>query len=422
MFAPVTKATHGSLRPATSPRPRPPRSRAALTPPARPVYLGDRRPTCWRAEVRTALPPARARRGAATGSTAAPRGCAEAERPLIWVGGGARDARRRGRAAGRAARRAGASPPTARPACCRPTHPCLVGHAAARRPAGRAVGRGRRRVADRLRPRRRADPELRDAAAADADRDQPRPRGRGQELPRRRRARRATRARVRAALAERGARRATGSTRCAERLHEVRAAPAARSTGARCGSSTRCASRCPTTRSWSPTCASPATGWPASSRRRRRARLQIPLGWGTLGYAFPAALGAALAGAGPVGRGGRRRRLPVRLRRAGDDGAGEDPADRRDRRRRRLRDAALRPGRGGRERYGVDLHTPDFAALAARVRRSAPQTVDGLDDEFGEALAAARGRPRAVACWWRARRTRSCRRPTRRRTGTAAAR
>ena len=28
--------------------------------------------------------------------------------------------------------------------------------------------------------------------------------------------------------------------------------------------------------------------------------LQIPLGWGTLGYAFPAALGAALRGGGPV--------------------------------------------------------------------------------------------------------------------------
>src|ERR671928_81318 len=29
-------------------------------------------------------------------------------------------------------------------------------------------------------------------------------------------------------------------------------------------------------------------------------RLQVPLGWGTLGYAFPAALGAALAGRGPA--------------------------------------------------------------------------------------------------------------------------
>src|SRR6185369_9742064 len=29
-------------------------------------------------------------------------------------------------------------------------------------------------------------------------------------------------------------------------------------------------------------------------------KLQVPLGWGTLGYAFPASLGAALAGAGPA--------------------------------------------------------------------------------------------------------------------------
>src|ERR1044071_9800444 len=32
----------------------------------------------------------------------------------------------------------------------------------------------------------------------------------------------------------------------------------------------------------------------------RPRKLQVPLGWGTLGYAFPAALGAALADAGPV--------------------------------------------------------------------------------------------------------------------------
>ena len=39
-----------------------------------------------------------------------------------------------------------------------------------------------------------------------------------------------------------------------------------------------------------------------------------------------------------------RRGVPVRLRRARDVGPGEDPADRRDRRRRRLRDAPPRPG------------------------------------------------------------------------------
>ncbi|HET6551513.1 MAG TPA: thiamine pyrophosphate-dependent enzyme, partial [Solirubrobacter sp.] len=40
----------------------------------------------------------------------------------------------------------------------------------------------------------------------------------------------------------------------------------------------------------------------------------------------------------------------------------------------------------GRERYGVDLQTPDFEALAGAFGIRA-QTVDGLDDAFGEALA-----------------------------------
>ena len=40
----------------------------------------------------------------------------------------------------------------------------------------------------------------------------------------------------------------------------------------------------------------------------------------------------------------------------------------------------------GEPRFGVDLHTPDFAALAASFGVRA-QTVEGLDDDFGEALA-----------------------------------
>ena len=42
--------------------------------------------------------------------------------------------------------------------------------------------------------------------------------------------------------------------------------------------------------------------------------------------------------------------------------------------------------RAGDESYGVDLHTPDFAALATSFGVQA-ETVDGLDDSFGEALA-----------------------------------
>jgi thiamine pyrophosphate-dependent acetolactate synthase large subunit-like protein len=115
-------------------------------------------------------------------------------------------------------------------------------------------------------------------------------------------------------------------------------------------------------------------------------KLQVPLGWGTLGYAFPAALGAALAGAGPVvsvsGDGGflfaagelatlAQERLPLTAVIVDDGGYGM------------LRyDQAL----AGEAAYGVDLHTPDFAALAESFGVRA-QTVDGLEDAFGEALA-----------------------------------
>ena len=115
-------------------------------------------------------------------------------------------------------------------------------------------------------------------------------------------------------------------------------------------------------------------------------RLQVPLGWGTLGYAFPAAIGAALAGAGPAvavaGDGGflfacgelatvAQEKLPLTTVIVDDGGYGMLRYD---------QDLA------GAERYGVDLHTPDFEALAAAFGIRA-QTVDDLDDAFGEALA-----------------------------------
>ena len=115
-------------------------------------------------------------------------------------------------------------------------------------------------------------------------------------------------------------------------------------------------------------------------------RLQVPLGWGTLGYAFPAALGAALAGAGPVvsvsGDGGflfacgelataAQERLPLTAVIVDDGGYGMLRYDQ---------------DQAGDERYGVDLATPDFVALAGAFGLRA-QAVDGLDDEFGEALA-----------------------------------
>jgi thiamine pyrophosphate-dependent acetolactate synthase large subunit-like protein len=115
-------------------------------------------------------------------------------------------------------------------------------------------------------------------------------------------------------------------------------------------------------------------------------KLQIPLGWGTLGYAFPAALGAALAGEGPVaaivGDGGflyapgelatvAQEQIPLTLVIVDDGGYGMLRYD---------QDVT------GVERYGVDLVTPDFASLA-RAFGIRAQVVEGLDDAFGEALA-----------------------------------
>jgi acetolactate synthase-1/2/3 large subunit len=115
-------------------------------------------------------------------------------------------------------------------------------------------------------------------------------------------------------------------------------------------------------------------------------RLQVPLGWGTLGYGFPAALGAAFGAGGPVvsiaGDGGflfacgelatmAQESIPLTAVIVDDGGYGM------------LRhDQAV----AGAETYGVDLHTPDFEALATSFGVRA-ETVDGLDDAFGEALA-----------------------------------
>jgi len=115
-------------------------------------------------------------------------------------------------------------------------------------------------------------------------------------------------------------------------------------------------------------------------------KLQIPLGWGTLGYAFPAALGAALADRGPVvaiaGDGGflyaagelatvAQEQIPLTLVIVDDGGYGMLRYD---------QDVT------GADRYGVDLVTPDFCALAGAFGIRA-QHVDGLEDDFGAALA-----------------------------------
>jgi thiamine pyrophosphate-dependent acetolactate synthase large subunit-like protein len=112
-------------------------------------------------------------------------------------------------------------------------------------------------------------------------------------------------------------------------------------------------------------------------------RFQYPMGWGTLGYAFPAALGAAAAGPAlsVSGDGGflfacgelataQQEQLPLTAVVVDDGGYGMLRYDQR---------------HSGVETYGVDLATPDFVKLAGAfgIRATA---VDGLGDDFGRAL------------------------------------
>jgi thiamine pyrophosphate-dependent acetolactate synthase large subunit-like protein len=128
--------------------------------------------------------------------------------------------------------------------------------------------------------------------------------------------------------------------------------------------------------------------WLAGFHPVQRPRgLQYPVGWGTLGYAFPAAIGAALADTGPVvsvsGDGGflfacgelatvAQERVPLTAVIVDDGGYGMLRFDQR---------------RAGEPPFGVDLRTPDFAAMAASFGVRA-ETVDGLAEAFGKALAA----------------------------------
>jgi acetolactate synthase-1/2/3 large subunit len=115
-------------------------------------------------------------------------------------------------------------------------------------------------------------------------------------------------------------------------------------------------------------------------------RLLYPLGWGTLGCGFPQGLGAALAGAGPAvsfsGDGGflyavgelatmAQEQIPLTAVIVDDGGYGMLRYDQKVK---------------GDPIYGVDLQTPDFAALAATFGVEA-ETVQGLGDAFGSALA-----------------------------------
>ena len=126
--------------------------------------------------------------------------------------------------------------------------------------------------------------------------------------------------------------------------------------------------------------------WLAGYRRVPRPRaLAYPMGWGTLGFAFPASLGAALADTGPAvcvcGDGGflfacgelatvAERQLPLTVVLVDDGGYGM------------LRfDQEL----AGDEPFGVDLVGPDFAALARSFGIGA-STVRGFGSDFEATL------------------------------------
>ena len=114
-------------------------------------------------------------------------------------------------------------------------------------------------------------------------------------------------------------------------------------------------------------------------------KLTYPLGWGTLGCAFPQGLGAALAGAGPAvsvsGDGGflyacgelaaaKQENIPLTAVIVDDGGYGMIRYDQ---------------DLHGDPREGVDLANPDFVALAASFGVRA-DSVDGLGEHFAMAL------------------------------------
>jgi thiamine pyrophosphate-dependent acetolactate synthase large subunit-like protein len=384
MFAPVTKATHRALAvervgPATAAA-----VLEATSEPARPVYL-EIATDLLAAELPdddvytgTLQPPA-----LNGGLDAAVARLAAAERPLLWVGGGARGA---GAEVARLAERLAAPVLTTYGAAgvLSPTHPCLVGLPPHVSCAGKlwdeadvvlAIGSD----LDGIQTQNFAMPQPPALIAVNLD---PQDAGKNYRVDH---LLAGDAAAVTAALAERVPER-DGLDALLERLHEVRA------TG--CGELDERALRfLDAMRFALPEDAIVVADmcipgyWlagfftPAAPRK-----LQIPLGWGTLGYAFPAALGAALADAGPVvavaGDGGflyacgelatmAQENLPLTAVVVDDGGYGMLRYD---------QDVE------GRQRYGVDLRTPDFEALAGAFGIRA-QTVEGLDDDFGAALA-----------------------------------
>jgi acetolactate synthase-1/2/3 large subunit len=121
--------------------------------------------------------------------------------------------------------------------------------------------------------------------------------------------------------------------------------------------------------------------YPVAGRRK----LGYPMGWGTLGFGFPASLGAALAQEHPVlsvcGDGGflfacgelataAQDDIPVTVLLVDDGGYGMLRFDQR---------------LSGEEPFGTELHTPDFVALATAFGVEAEE-VEGVGPALGSAL------------------------------------
>ncbi len=383
MFAPVVKGVHRALAVGEV------ASRAAAAirdvrgAPTRPVYLevatdllGADEPAADDSHDSSA-----ARESWRAGLDAAAERLAGAERPLIWAGTGARDA---GEAVGRLAARLGAPVMTTYGAAglLPPSHPCLVGMPAHVEPAGALWDEADVVVAigsdlDGVQTQNFAMPQPPALVAVNLDPVDAAKNYRVDVLLE------GDAAEVTAALADGVPDRETS---LAERLHGVRARACSQLDGralrfldavhfAVPDESVLVADMC------IPGYWLAGFHTPAAPRR-----IQIPLGWGTLGYAFPAGLGAALADRGPavavVGDGGflfacgelatiAQEQIPLTTVIVDDGGYGMLRYD---------QDVH------GDERYGVDLHTPDFAVLAGSFGIRA-ETVDGLEDDFGEALA-----------------------------------
>jgi thiamine pyrophosphate-dependent acetolactate synthase large subunit-like protein len=384
MFAPVTKATHRALAPELVAPAAAAAVLEATSEPARPVYL----------EIATDLLGAELDTGDVyTGALAEPAADGEleaaverlaaAERPLLWIGGGARGA---GAAVARLAERLAAPVLTTYGAAgvLPPSHPCLVGLPPHVAPAGRlwdeadvvlAIGSD----LDGIQTQNFTMPQPPALIAVNLDAEDAAKNYRVDVLLE------GDAARLTATLADRLEDR-DGLDALSRRLHELRADA--------CGALDERALRfldamrfaLPEDAVVVADMCIPGYWLAGFFTPPAPRRLQIPLGWGTLGYAFPAALGAALADTGPVvavaGDGGflfacgelatmAQEQIPLTAVVVDDGGYGMLRYD---------QDVE------GRKRYGVDLRTPDFEALAGAFGIRA-QTVDGLDDAFGEALA-----------------------------------